>query len=306
MCGCAKDIAIMITGIYENGDTEPHYDYCENVGDGRGFTAGIAGFCTGTGDAWMVVEEYKTLTGSYGGFEPMVADLEKYAKDGSGSTSGLDSYCKVWKSLGTSDTNFQKAQDDIRDQQNYDPAEAAANNIGLKLDVSQGQIYDTGIQQGTGDDADGLLSIIKETSESFTSNQPGDSGSTLNINGHQVDEIVWLKKFIEVRVSHLMSPKEKDNQSGNAWAKTTYRTDSYSYIIDQKEYMWTKSVDVLDNDGKRTTVTCSNSNSPSTRRKRRDINGKPIRIRRKRDLVSPSGSPKKRIARPEVIGKNEL
>ncbi|KAJ2553454.1 hypothetical protein EV175_002931 [Coemansia sp. RSA 1933] len=207
MCGCAKDIAIMITGIYENGDTESHYDYCEDVSDGRGFTAGIAGFCTGTGDAWMVIEEYKNKTGSFGDFEPMAADLEKYAKDGSGSTAGLDDYCRVWESLGNSDTNFQIAQDDIRDQQNYDPAEEASNKLGLKLDISQVQIYDTGIQHGAGNDPDGLLSIIKETSESFTNDQPGDSGSTLSINGHQVDEIVWLKRFIEVR--HFISEEKK-------------------------------------------------------------------------------------------------
>ncbi|KAJ1645742.1 hypothetical protein LPJ64_002719, partial [Coemansia asiatica] len=54
LSGCAKSIALQITNIYENGDTKFHYDYCENLHDGRGYTAGIVGFCTGTADAWEV------------------------------------------------------------------------------------------------------------------------------------------------------------------------------------------------------------------------------------------------------------
>ncbi|KAJ1903773.1 hypothetical protein LPJ71_005056, partial [Coemansia sp. S17] len=42
-----------------------------------------------------------------------------------------------------------------------------------------------------------------------------------------------------------------------AWAKTLYRIKSYQFAVDTKEYNWTDSVSVLDNDGKPTTVTCS-------------------------------------------------
>ncbi|KAJ2761680.1 hypothetical protein H4S06_001077 [Coemansia sp. BCRC 34490] len=301
MCGCAKDIAIKITGIYENGDTDVHYDYCENLDDGRGFTAGIAGFCSGTGDGWMVIEEYKRLTGSYGDFESMASALEKDATDGSDSTSGIENYCSVWEKLGKSDKNFQQAQDNIRDQLYYDPAEQASNTLGARLDVTQGQLFDTAIEHGAGDDADGMQALITNTNESFDSDQSGDSGNTLNVNGHNVDEIVWLKKFIEVRTADLKNPKEKDNQGGNYWAQTTYRTESYSYIIDQKEYMWTGSVKLLDNDGKQTTVSCTSSGSSSTRRRRRrDSNGRPIRIRRMRALSPVVANPKKRRMRPTL------
>ncbi|KAJ1664957.1 hypothetical protein EV178_003636 [Coemansia sp. RSA 1646] len=303
------DLAIMITGIYENGDTESHYAYCENLNDGRGFTAGIAGFCTGTGDAWMVIQEYKNLTGSYGSFESMATDLEKYANSGSASSSGIKNYCQMWGSLGNTDKNFQQAQDNIRDQLYYDPAQAASNKLGLKFDVSQGQIFDTGIEHGTGDDADGMLALINNTNSAFTSDQTGNSGSTLNINGHQVDEIVWLKKFIEIRTSDLMSPKEKDNQGGNYWAQTTYRTKSYSNIIDQGEYMWTSAVTLLDNDSKPTTISCSSygkiNPSTKTRRRRRDVNGRPIRIRGTRMLVPSLDPPKRRIMRPIRSGPSE-
>ncbi|KAJ1942149.1 hypothetical protein GGF37_003238, partial [Kickxella alabastrina] len=85
LCGCAKSITIKITGIYENGDTDTHYEYCEHLGDGRGFTAGIAGFCTGTGDAWELIKAYHELTGGNDEFTPMDATLEKYAETESDS-----------------------------------------------------------------------------------------------------------------------------------------------------------------------------------------------------------------------------
>ncbi|KAJ1893490.1 hypothetical protein LPJ81_005363 [Coemansia sp. IMI 209127] len=301
----------MITGIYENGDTDPHYDYCQNLGDGRGYTAGIAGFCTGTGDAWQVIQEYKNLTGSYGEFQSMATYLAKYANDGSDSTTGITSYCSVWKSLGETDTNFQLAQDNMRDQMYYDPAEAASNILGLQFDVSQGQLFDTSIEHGPYDDPDGMLALINDTNNAFTSDQTGTSGSTLIINGHQVDEIVWLTKFIEVRTNDLEHPLEAADQGGNYWAQTTYRTKSYSYIIEQKEYTWTNSVNLLDNDGKETSISCSSSSSNSftstsaRRRRRRDMNGRPIRIRSGRVLVPPSEPPKKRRLRPTRTGPSQ-
>ncbi|KAJ2848201.1 hypothetical protein IWW36_003443 [Coemansia brasiliensis] len=256
LCGCSKDIALRLTNIYENGDTDFHYDYCENIEDGRGFTAGIAGFCTGTGDAWEVIQAYHKLTGGKDDFSPMDSVLQKYAEEESDSTSGLEDYCSVWEKLGKSDKKFQQAQDSIRDNLYYNPSQKEADKLGLKFDISRGEMYDTGIQHGTSDDADGLSSLIKYTNEKFTSDQTGDSGSTLSINGKKVDEIEWLKKFIEVRDDDLKNPKESYNQGGNVWADDTYRTKSYTYMIDAGTYMFSKSAQALDNDGNPITIKC--------------------------------------------------
>ena len=39
-------------------DWKAQYKYIEDIGDGRGYTAGIIGFCSGTGDMLELVEHY--------------------------------------------------------------------------------------------------------------------------------------------------------------------------------------------------------------------------------------------------------
>ncbi|KAJ1733565.1 hypothetical protein LPJ72_002802 [Coemansia sp. Benny D160-2] len=249
--GCAKTFALAITNIYENGDTDFHFDYCENLNDGRGFTSGIAGFCTGTGDAWEVVQKYHSLTGGNDKFTPMDSVLKQYAEDSDSSTKGLDSYCKVWEELGKTDKKFRKAQTLMRDEMYFDPSQELGAKVGLQLSISHAQMYDAGIQHGTWADKDGLPTLIEETSASFGNDTlDGNSGSTLDVNGHKVDEIAWLRKFMQVRQDHLLHPREKYNQGDNYWAQTLYRVRSYEYAIDRKEYVWTDSVKFLDNDGK--------------------------------------------------------
>ncbi|KAJ2781078.1 hypothetical protein H4R18_003073 [Coemansia javaensis] len=284
LCGCSKDVALRITNVYENGDTDFHYDYCENLGDGRGITAGIAGFCTGTADAWQVIQEYHKLTGGKDDFSPMDSVLAKYAKSGSDSAAGLERYCDVWGKLGKSDVKFQHAQDLVRDKLYYVPSQEEADKLRLKLDISRAFLYDTGIQHGTGSDGDGLKAVIREASQK----------ASFKAGGSQEQEIAWLRAMIETRDEHLKNPKEKDNQGGNYWAQTTYRTKSYKYAIDQKEYMFGTSVKILDNDGKPMTVKCQLKAAV----RRRDAAGVPAKIYRQ--LAEPSGPPASRRPRPPL------
>ncbi|KAJ1951118.1 hypothetical protein FBU59_000350, partial [Linderina macrospora] len=232
LSGCSKNLALRITNIYENGDTDFHYDYCENIHDGRGFTAGIAGFCTGTSDAWVVLQQYHKLTGGKDSFSKYDAVMKKLDQSGSGSTSGLDGYCSVWSKLGKSDAKFRSAQDTVRDEMYYDPSQKLADKLGAQLDVTRAQLYDTTIQHGEGSDPDSVNSLIKKTSASFKADAKGSSGSTLKINGHNVDEIVWLNKFFEVRISDLKNPHNKGTQK--EWSKSVTRVKSYQYVVAQK------------------------------------------------------------------------
>ena len=57
-----KEVFALVSSA-ENSSTDyaEQYAYIEDIGDGRGYTAGIIGFTTGTGDLLEVVERYTEL-----------------------------------------------------------------------------------------------------------------------------------------------------------------------------------------------------------------------------------------------------
>ncbi|WP_279581755.1 chitosanase [Fodinicola feengrottensis] len=58
-----KEIAMQLVSSAENSslDWRAQYGYIEDIGDGRGYTGGIIGFTSGTGDMLRVVERYAVL-----------------------------------------------------------------------------------------------------------------------------------------------------------------------------------------------------------------------------------------------------
>ena len=59
-----KDVAMQLLSSAENSslDWRAQYRYIEDIGDGRGYTGGIVGFCSGTGDMLNVVQRYARQT----------------------------------------------------------------------------------------------------------------------------------------------------------------------------------------------------------------------------------------------------
>src|SRR5437868_8254152 len=55
-----KEIAMELVSSAENSslDWRAQYGYIEDIHDGRGYTAGIIGFCSGTGDMLELVRAY--------------------------------------------------------------------------------------------------------------------------------------------------------------------------------------------------------------------------------------------------------
>jgi hypothetical protein len=55
-----KEIAMELVSSAENStlDWRREYGYIEDIGDGRGYTAGLIGFCSGTGDMLELVRSY--------------------------------------------------------------------------------------------------------------------------------------------------------------------------------------------------------------------------------------------------------
>ncbi|GAA2361481.1 chitosanase [Dactylosporangium salmoneum] len=145
-----KEIAMRLVSSAENSslDWKAQYQYIEDIGDGRGYTGGIIGFCSGTGDMLELVEAYtqRVPGNALAKYLPALRKL-----DGSDSHAGLDpGFTKDWKAAAA-DPQFQKAQDDERDRVYLNPAVTQAKADGLGA-LGQFIYYDAMVMHGPGTD----------------------------------------------------------------------------------------------------------------------------------------------------------
>src|SRR3954469_17268612 len=107
-----KHRAAQITSTFENSTLELQYDYVENIGDGRGITAGRAGFTSATGDLLLVVRRYSEAKPD-NVLAPYISALQ--AVNGTESTKGLVGFADSW-AVAAEDPDFQKLQDGLVDE----------------------------------------------------------------------------------------------------------------------------------------------------------------------------------------------
>ncbi|KAJ1643705.1 hypothetical protein LPJ64_004556, partial [Coemansia asiatica] len=232
LSGCAQNLAYQLTNVFQVGQIKFQYSNCKKDNEGKGYAAGIANFCTGTGDAQDVIQAYHNITGGNDEFTKLDKVLAERAESGSGST-------KFWSAQGT-----------VFDKLYFTPSQNWADSLGLKLSVSQAALYDTAVSCGASNNTGSLGGIIKATNKNVTADITGDSGNMLKINGHSIDEIKWLNKFLDARAKY-----ENEGQS-NVHIK------SFKYIIKLKEYSWEHEIQVLNDKGKPGNVTCDNTYLP--------------------------------------------
>jgi chitosanase len=211
-----KILADKIISCFENDTPIIQYGYIENINDGRGYTAGKAGFTTATADLLAVVQKYSELQpiNLLSSFIPL---LQALADSASESTIGLENLPAAWIN-SVADPKFIEAQDFISDLYYYVPAVDYSKELGLKLPVSLLCIYDCCIQHGDGDDPDGLHAIINLTNSYF-----GGSPFT------GVDEITWILKFNEIRTSVLLNPTNTATQQ--EWSESIGRVEALNKLI---------------------------------------------------------------------------
>jgi chitosanase len=101
----------------------------EDIGDGRGYTAGVIGFCSGTGDTLELVQAYTAAEPG----NPLAAYLPALQKaNGSDSHSGLGTgFVNAWKAAAE-ETVFRTAQNHERDRVYFNPAVNQAKADGLR------------------------------------------------------------------------------------------------------------------------------------------------------------------------------
>jgi chitosanase len=192
-----KRRAAQITSSFENSTLDLQYDYVENIGDGRGLTAGRAGFTSATGDLLLLVRRYTEIAPDNALAEYIPA-LE--AVNGTNSEDGLDGFAEAWAEAAQ-DPEQRALQDAVVDQLYFTPAMAFAADTGIVTPLGQAIFWDTMIQHGAGGE-NGTRAMIEETEQRY-----GFVGEV---------ESEWLDSFLDVRLEYLYRAYEDTTEGADA------------------------------------------------------------------------------------------
>ncbi|WP_405486958.1 chitosanase [Streptomyces sp. NBC_00096] len=205
-----KDIAMQIVSSAENSSLnwKAQYKYIEDIDDGRGYTGGIIGFCSGTHDMLELVQYYTDIKpGNV--LAKYLPALKKV--DGSDSHSGLDpNFTKDWVKAA-SDADFKKAQDHERDRVYFNPAVNQGKSDGVGV-LGQFIYYDAIVMHGDGGDSTSFRNIRKRALSK--AKPPAQGGS----------ETTWLNAFLDARV----------------WAMKQEEAHSDTSRVDTAQRVWVK------------------------------------------------------------------
>ncbi|MFF8974195.1 chitosanase [Streptomyces sp. NPDC014995] len=201
-----KEIAMKLVSSAENSslDWKAQYQYIEDIGDGRGYTAGIVGFCSGTGDMLDLVQLYadRRPGNVLARYLPALR-----AVNGTDSHAGLDpDFPEDWREAAR-DTAFQRAQNDERDRVYFDPALRRAKADGLRT-LGQFTYFDAIVMHGDGDDATSFRAIRRRA---LNKAKPPTQGG---------DETTYLHAFLDARVWAM---KQEEAHSDTSRVDTAQR-----------------------------------------------------------------------------------
>ena len=181
-----RTIFFCIVSSAENSslDFKAQYAFIKDIDDGRGYTAGVIGFTSGTGDMLEVVKRYVALKPVNNPLQKYLPALEKV--NGTPSHKGLGKkFVKAWK-LAAKDNEMLMAQDSVLDAMYYNTALYYAEKDGLST-LGTFVYYDALVVHGPGDDEDSFGGIRQAA---LSSHRPPSLGG---------NETEWLSAFLSAR-----------------------------------------------------------------------------------------------------------
>ena len=202
-----KDVAMQLVSAAENSSLNwrAQFSYIEDIKDGRGYTAGIIGFCSGTGDMLELVEAYTATKPSnvLAKYLPALRNV-----NGTSSHSGLDpNFTKDWKTAAA-DSVFQAAQEAERDRVYFNPSVRDGKNDGVRA-LGQFAYYDAAVMHGY----EGMRQI---RSAALKRAKPPAQGG---------DERTWLGVFLDERVKEMKTEEAHSDTSRVDTAQRRFLTN---------------------------------------------------------------------------------
>lgn len=216
-----KALFYQVVSVFENNTPEIQYDYVAALGDGRGYTAGKAGFTSATGDMLLVVQRYTEAKpdNPLARFRPQLAAL---LEQHSGAIVNLELLPAAWK-LASEDPLFRQIQNEVCDELYLSAAIEKASELGLQYPLGVLILYDTAIQHGNGTDPDSLSALVQATTDLI---------GGIPMQGY--NEHDWLHTFVEIREQHLL--EAADPATREVWAASVGRVRTLHELVDIGEY----------------------------------------------------------------------
>jgi len=193
-------MAFELTSTAENSTTDwtTAYNYIEDIGDDRGYTGGLVGFTSATGDMLICVEKY-TEENPGNALAVYIPGLETCAAVGFGPDASTAAetnlgpgFLTAWADAADNDPIFRKVQRDLRKSMYWDDCltQALADEVGpLGLALH----YDILVNHGIGNDSQSYGGIIAAARASST--PPPSAGG---------DEGAYLTKLCDLRDAVLV------------------------------------------------------------------------------------------------------
>jgi len=209
----ARSCIEQMISVFENESTSLKYDLVEDLNDGRGYTAGRAGFASRDSDLLDVVEVYNRLqpNNALSVFVPVLKQ-----RRGTASTEGLEAFPAAWKKAAL-DPLFRQAQDQVNDELYYRPAMQAANALHLRSPLAKLALYDAIIQHGIGENSDSFDGIIRAANRA-AQGPP-----------YQAGEQKWLMAFLTARKQVLLNASEPETRQ--VWKESVGRVNEQLRLL---------------------------------------------------------------------------
>jgi chitosanase len=209
-----KDVAMQLVSAAENSslDWRGQFGRVEDNAGGRGYSAGIVGFCSGTGDMLELVEAYAMLRPSNVLARHLPALREAC---GGVSCAGLDpDFPGDWRTAAT-DPIFRAVQEAEQDRLYFDPAVRDGKADRVRA-LGQFAYYDAAVVHGYA----GLRAI---RGRALRRARPPVGGG---------EESAWLAAFLDARVAEMRRAEAEIGMKRSAADTSRVDTAQRTFLSD--------------------------------------------------------------------------